>query len=288
MKLLKAILVPLDGSEVALRSLGCAAWLASRTGARLHVLNAGPASTTEALGVPEHYRSLIELHQTSGAAEGDILGAVTRYAIDLIVMTARGQSAEASDEPSKLIGHVTRGVIEGSPVPVLMLPPAYEESLPWRSALVPISGEPSTDQSLLVALRFADALDLSVTVAHVVDHEGAEAARQLYSDAAHHAYPQILQEFIGRACPMCSAEERRHIVDFRLCHGDIAQELLRLIEQKHVELLISGWHGQFFVGHAQILKALVEQLHCAVLLVKAAPRRPFSLKVGAALSGAGP
>jgi nucleotide-binding universal stress UspA family protein len=287
-----AILVPLDGSPMALRSLGCTTWLASRLGARLHILNVGePLPEGEALdrlGVPEKYRSLLDLHQVQGAAGEEILAGVERYGVDLIAMTACGESAAAGAlDAVKVVGHVTREVIEDTRVPVLLLPPAYEESLPWRSALVPISGDPATDESLTLALRLAHALDVAVTIAHVADSAragGGGEARTGPSDEAHHEYAQMLNEFVARACALCSAEERRRITGFHLCRGDVAQELAHLIEDKRVDLLVVGWHGQFMTGHAEVLKTLLWQARCAVLLVKPRPRDVFRLKVGDALA----
>jgi nucleotide-binding universal stress UspA family protein len=286
-----AMLVPLDGSHVALRSLGCTTWLASRLSAQVHVLNVGaPLPEGEALarlGVPEKYRTLFGLHQVQGEAGAEILAAVERYGIDLIVMTACGESADVrAPDVLKIVGHVTRQVIEDTQVPVLLLPPAYAESLPWRSALVPISGDPTTDAALTLALRLAQALDLAVTIAHVADSArsggGGEAGTGPY-DEAHHEYPQMLNEFVARACALCSAEERRHITGFHLCQGDVAQELSHLMTHERVSLLVVGWHGQFVTGHAQVLKTLIWQTRCAVLLVKPPPRDAFRLKVGEAL-----
>jgi nucleotide-binding universal stress UspA family protein len=286
-----ALLVPLDGSPMALRSLGCTTWLASQLGAQVHILNVGaPLPEGEVLarlGVPEKYHALFELHQVQGEAGAEILAAVERSGIDLIVMTARGESASVgAPDGLKVVGHVTREVIEDTRVPVLLLPPAYEESLPWRLALVPISGDPATDASLTLALRLAQALDLVVTIAHVADSArlgGGEAGTGPY-DEAHHEYPQMLNEFVARACPLCSAEERLHITGFHLCRGDVAQELSHLMAHERVNLLVVGWHGQFMTGHAQVLKTLIWQAHCAVLLVKPQPRDVFRLKVGEALT----
>jgi nucleotide-binding universal stress UspA family protein len=287
-----AILVPLDGSQMALHSLGCTTWLASRLGAQVHILNVGEplpeGEELQRLGVPEKYRSLFELHQVQGEADEEILAAVERYGIDLIAMTARGGSAgAASPGVPKVVGHVTRAVIEDTRVPVLLLPPAYEESLPWRSALVPISGDAATDESLTLALRLAHALDLSVTIAHVADSAGAGGGGETGSgpyDEAHHEYAQMLDEFVSRACALCSAEERRHITGFHLCRGEVAQELSHLIEHERLSLLVVGWHGQFMSGHAEVLKTLIWQARCAVLLVKPQPRDGFRLKVGEALA----
>lgn len=292
MSLFSAILVPLDGSPMALHSLGCTTWLASRLGAQVHLLNVGePLAAGEALarlGVPEKYRALFGLHQVQGAASEEILAAVERYGIDLIVMTARGESAGAgAPDVLKVVGHVTREVIGDICVPVLLLPPVYEESLPWRAALVPISGDAATDESLTLALRLAHALDLVVTIAHVADgaHSGGrnEAGTGPY-DEAHHEYAPMLNEFVARACALCSAEERRSITGFHLCRGDVAQELSHLIAHERINLLVVGWHGQFMTGHAQVLKTLIWQARCAVLLVKPRPRDVFRLKVGEALA----
>ena len=105
----------------------------------------------------------------------------------------------------------------------------------------------------------------------------------MYADANHHELAERLNEMVARACPMCSAEERRHIDDFQLAHGDVAQELLRLIEQKQANVLAVGWRGQFIEGHAEVLKTLIQQAHCPVLLVRPRRKTVFRLKVGEAL-----
>jgi len=288
MKLPSDILVPLDGSTTALESLGVATWLASRLGARLHILNAGePLPLEEALkrlGVDIKYRALVEVHQVPDDAADAIIDGTERYQAGLVIMTARGESAESEvdDDPSKIVGHVTRSVIERSPTPVLLLPPAYEEALPWRSALVPLSGE-STDQSLTLALHFAHVLELRVAIAHVApDGGGTDEAGGRYADELHHEFAEMLNELVARACPLCPAEERARIQAFHLQRGDVDDQLLRLMEEQEVSVLVVGWHGEFMVGHAQVLKHLIGQVHCPVLLVKPSPPPEFRLKVGEA------
>ena len=75
-----SLLVPLDGSPMAARSFECAAWLARRLEARLHVLTAtdgsrSPRDELRSLGVSERDWPRIEVHQTSEAAgDGDHRG----------------------------------------------------------------------------------------------------------------------------------------------------------------------------------------------------------------------
>jgi nucleotide-binding universal stress UspA family protein len=292
MTLLRSILVPLDGSRIAAQGLGCAVWLATRLGARLHILSATshelPAREALArLNVPEAHWPLITLHQAPAYPEEAILTALARYDVSLFILTASGQGAEApapeEPDPDRVVGHVTRAVIERSPSPVLLLPPAYREALPWERVLVPVSGEVEADDALALAVRLANALDLDVHVAHVADADTGDeglAARARYADALHHEYPRQLEELVGRALPHCSPEECRRVADLALCHGDVAAELLELIERKGISLLVVGWRGRFMTGRARVLKHLVQVITQPVLLVKPERRMPFRLKVG--------
>jgi nucleotide-binding universal stress UspA family protein len=291
MSLVSSILVPLDGSRLAARSLGCAAWLAARLGARLHVLGATPralparAALTR-LRVPEEHRPLITLHQAKAYPEEAILTAVARHDVSLVVMTTKGQTAEtegADPDPTRIIGHVAHAVIERSPVPVLLLPPAYREALPWERILVPVSGEVDADAALTLAVRLAHQLDLAVHVAHVIDEEAGDeglAARARYADALHHEYPEQLTELVERALPQCSSAERGRIAEVALLRGDVAAELIKMIERRHIGALAVGWHGRFMGGHARVLKHLLQTVPHPVLLVKPTPGTPFRLKVG--------
>lgn len=110
-----SILVPLDGSATAARSLGAATWLAARLGARLHILGATgealPArEELKRLRVPEEYWPHIELHQAPAYPEEAILAAIARHDARLVVMSARGARAEAPEighpDPLKIVGHV--------------------------------------------------------------------------------------------------------------------------------------------------------------------------------------
>jgi nucleotide-binding universal stress UspA family protein len=287
-----SILVPLDGSRVAARSLGCATWLATRLGARLHILSATPQERPAReelmrLQVPEEHWPLVTLHQAPAYPEDAILAAVARHGVSLVVMSAVGETAEAAPAADAgsagAVGHVTRAILERSPGPVLLLPPAYRETLPWERLLVPVSGEPEGDEALALAVRLANALGLEVHVAHVAGADAGDeslAARARYADAIHHEYPRQLQEFVARALPHCGPEESCCIVDVALCHGDVAGELLGLMERKRVSVLVVGWHGRFATGRARVLKHLIRAISSPVLLVKRTVGMPFRLKVG--------
>jgi nucleotide-binding universal stress UspA family protein len=293
--LFASILVPLDGSPIAARSLGCAAWLASRLGARLHILSATPRELPareelQRLHVAEEHWPLVELHQAPAYPEDAILAAIAQYSARLVVMTALGAAAEEpagrSAELPKIIGHVTQAVIERCTVPVLLLPPGYREPLPWTRVLVPVSGGTESDQALTLAVQLANALGLAVYVAHVTDADSKDeelAARTRYSDALHHEYAAQLEELIARAIPTLAPDECRCIQGVALGHGDVASELIHLMKRERVSALVVGWHGQYATGRAQVLKHLIPILDTPVLLVKSVGPTPFRLRVGGEL-----
>jgi nucleotide-binding universal stress UspA family protein len=186
-------------------------------------------------------------------------------------------------EAGKIVGHVTRAVIERSGVPVLLLPPNYREALPWERILVPVSGEPEADDALALAVRLACALGLEVLVAHVADAEGRDEgleARARYADALHHEYAGQLEGLVRRGLSQCRPEESGRIKAVALCRGDVAAELQKLIEGKGTSLVAVGWRGRFMAGRARVLKQLIQTITTPVLLVQPEAPMLFRLKVG--------
>jgi nucleotide-binding universal stress UspA family protein len=292
-----SLLAPLDGSRAAARGLGCATWLATSLHAKLVVLSATPRSLPAReelmrLRVPEAYWPLVILHQAPRFPEEAILTEAIEHETALIIMSAQGEAADQAALPETaqrapgpfaLIGHVARAVIEQSAAPVLLLPPAYREALPWKHVLVPMCGETESDEALALAVTLAHALTLELHVAHVLESPARGhglAAVTRYADAVHHEYPQQFAELVRRSLPHHTPEDCRCIMEVALSRGDVAAELLGQIAKKQVTLLVVGWHGRFTVGHAEVLKKLLAAITCPMLLVKPAPRPPFKLKVG--------
>ncbi|HEV7135348.1 MAG TPA: universal stress protein [Steroidobacteraceae bacterium] len=290
-----SLLVPLDGSRMAARSVGCAVWLAAELEACLHILSATahPLSAREELSrlrVPESHWPRITLHHAMRFPEDAILGAAEEYDSRLIVMSAHGEAKERAvpaDPALDNVGHVTRAVIEHGSRPVLLLPDAYRERLPWKRVLVPLSAEAEVSPAASTAVALANELALSVRIAHVLDEPdgktGLEAAVR-YADAAHYEYPQQLAELVRRAVPTATPDECRCIEEVVLLRGDIGSELLRQIERDDVSLIVIGWHGSLVSGHARVIKSLLSAITRPMLLVKAARQSSSTLKVGARMA----
>lgn len=282
-----SILLPLDGSPEAAKAAGCALWLAEALGSTLHVLHATahPLSVGDALArlrVPHVQDARVVVHQVPGGAEAAVLEEIAAHRIDLVVMSARGESASANVAPSRRLGTIAQAVIERSPVPVVVLPLHYRQSLPWTSMLAAASGEVSADQALEAAVHLAAALRLKVTVVHSGDGPGGAGAAPLgaYVDAPHHEYPQRLDQMVERGLAGCAAEEAQCVHEVLLCRGEPASVLLEQVAGHASSVLALGWHGALGAGRALVLKRLLEEAECALLVVRGAEHSRARLKVG--------
>ena len=282
-----AILLPLDGSPEAAKAAGCALWLAQALGATLHVLHATahPLSAQDALArlrVPQVQDARVVFHQLSGAPEAAVLEEIAAHRIDLVVMSACGESAIADVAPSRRLGTVAQAVIERSPVPVVLLPLHYRQTLPWTSMLAAASGEAAADQALKAAAHLAAALQIKVIVVHSGDDpaEPGRAALGAYFDAPHHEVPQRLEQLVERGLAGCGAEEARCVQQVLLCRGDPASVLLEQAVRHDSSALALGCHGALGAGRALVLKRLIEEAECTLLLVRGTEHARARLKVG--------
>jgi len=122
---LRNILLPLDGSDTALRAFPAAADLARLFSARLLLL-AVPDSPTARAVAERHLREVEKLcgaqgvDATSLLEEGDpvdeILDVARFHEVDLIAMATHGRGGVSR----LMIGSVTEGVLRKSPVPLLI------------------------------------------------------------------------------------------------------------------------------------------------------------------------
>ena len=279
-----SILLPLDGSPESAKAAGCALWLAQALGATLHVLHATAdpvACDAELLRlrVPHAQHAQVVVHQLPGGADAAVLKEIATHHIDLVVMSARGESASANAALAQQLGSIARAVIERSPVPVVLLPARYREALPWTSMLVAASGEASADQALEGATHLAAALRLKVTVVHSANGPLGAAPLGEYADSPHHEYSRRLQQMVERGLAGCTAAEARCVGEVLLCRGETAPVLLEQVAHHGSSVLALGWHGALGTGRALVLKRLLEEADCALLLVRGSEHPRSRLKV---------
>lgn len=290
-----SVLLPLDGSPEAARAAGCALWLAHRLGATLHVVHATPQPLSALaelarLRIPEAQGAGVVVHQIHGDADAAVLQEIEAHRIDLVVMSARGETASTQAATAPVLGSVARAVLQRSPVPVVLLPQRYRESLPWTSMLAAASGEAAADRALAIAARLAAALRLNVTVVHTEDGSAGASPPPLgasYADAPHHEFPRRLEQLVERGLAHCTAEEAHCIDEVVLGRGDPARVLLEQAAHLGSSVLALGWHGALDARRAPVFRRLLEEAECALLVARERPERSrVQLKVGSELDEA--
>lgn len=285
MSRISSILLTLDGSPASAKGVDCALWLTQSLGATLHVLHATvhPTTLEDALArlrASDARRAEVVLHQVTGAPHMAVLQQIAEFGVGLVVMSARGQSALPGMPLTRALGRVAQAVIEQCPVPVVLLPAHYRESLPWTSMLAACSGEPAADQALQAAIQLAAELRLKVNVVHC-HASGDETAPVLcrYADAPHHEYSERLRQMIQRGLEGCEASAGC-LGQMILRQGEPASVLLEEAQRLASSVVALGWHGAFGASRAPVFKRLLEEAAFPLLLVREAQHAHARLAVG--------
>ena len=180
----KNVLVPLDGSELALQAMPTARVLAQRFDADLHTVTVADgdddadrarALASAALGVP------LGDDRVSVVTEGDPADVIARRAETLgscvvcLATHGRGRLGGA------LVGSVARSVLQRSGDPVVALGPSadnpgwsprprsWPEPLSVPRIVACVDGSTTSEQVLPLAAAWAQALDMSLTILTVIE-----------------------------------------------------------------------------------------------------------------------
>jgi nucleotide-binding universal stress UspA family protein len=265
--MLKNILVPLDGSDLAEGALACAEVLARRCGAALtlvratqvgHTLGALGTAQMRAMDEAEAYLSgLAEtladrgIQVATGVPYGSAAGWITEEAefrkADLIVMATHARTG-----PDRwLRGSVAEAVVSHATVPVLMLRSGVDlrsaERLeqPTPTLVVPLDGSPFAEAALPVAGELATLLEAQLVLVSVlpapgqpVAGEGAivtyvgETFERLQTEA--HSY---LATTASRLGPAVATEAVVRL-------GEPAEQIALEAEQRSAAAVIMATHGR--------------------------------------------
>ena len=179
-----SVLVPLDGSELALQAMPTARVLAQRLGADLHTVTVADgeddaervrALASAALGVP------LAAGRVSVVTEGDPAEVITRRAETLgscvVCMATHGRGRLGG----ALVGSVARSVLQRAVAPVIALGPSadnpgwsprprnWPEPLSVARIVACVDGSTTSEQVLPLAAAWAQALDMSLTIVTVIE-----------------------------------------------------------------------------------------------------------------------
>jgi nucleotide-binding universal stress UspA family protein len=264
------ILVPLDGSEFALAALPVALALGQIEQAPVQILHVGKPGTASGQPpgrlppMPDGFAVEIRM----GVPGAEIVRAADEMKPRLIVMCKHCGAG-----PERMLGTAALSVLQGASCPVVLVPPARGPA-PWHlhHVIVPHDGTPTTSAALHPAAELAEHGRAELLVAHVTNGRAASAEpgslpAPHYVDQPQHEWPAWTNEFIKRLACVCPLGSVR--VRMNLAHGDPAAEILRLSETQATDLIVIAWRGRWEMPRAAILKEILREAPCPIMVVRA-------------------
>jgi nucleotide-binding universal stress UspA family protein len=271
-----AILVPLDGSESALAALPVAKVLSNLHQSSLclaHVAEKEPADPELVNRLDRWAQGLdrVTIEVRAGEPAAQILRLANEIEPRMIVLCNR-----TTVMPRRMLGSTAAAVLGEASHPLVLVPPE-RGSAPWhlQHILVPHDGTPSTSVALKPAAELAELAGAELLVAHVTGVRAASAERgslaaSPYVDQPQHEWPAWTGEFFRRFACMCPLG-RLHVRVLLAC-GNPAAELLRLAERHSTDLMVLAWRGVLKAPRAAVLREIVDQALCPLLVVRAEDR----------------
>ena len=262
------ILVPTDGSDVALTAVDAAIVLAERFDAELHVLHVVEAEAALPEGADEATGELARLGREAAEAAVDealergvaaqsavleddevphraILAYAQEHDADLIAMGTHGRTGIGR----WVLGSVAEQTVRESPIPVLTV---HEESgldADFDSVLVPTDGSDRAEAAATHAIRLASACDAALHVVHAVDvgmisEDTAGVALDALEEAGRAAIDRVVER--GEAAGLSSIEAS-------VLTGRAYRAITDYAEEADVDCIVMGTHGRtgmdrFLVG----------------------------------------
>jgi nucleotide-binding universal stress UspA family protein len=177
-----------------------------------------------------------------------------------------------------VLGSVTEGLIHQSVCPVLVVSRPKEDIAPLeqgvriRTILLATDFSHHSDRALTYALKWGWEWNAKVVLFHAVEEpaKAMQGLTDLFPEYNPYFERQVARawERIQRLVPK-TAPERREVV-YEIRHGNAREEILRVAEEKHADLIITGARGtgQSGAPWGSVSSAVVRDGRFPVLVVR--------------------
>ncbi len=285
---IREIVVPVDFSDCSKAALRRASSIAERTGAHLHLLHAVPPIPYPApveFGIPTAVTEEIETgaraklaewaaeletegrsvsHETVLRAPVDVIGDTARSRnADLIVMGTHGHTGLKH----LLLGSVAERTLRTAPCPVLTVKEHFPAGA-FERILLCTDFSDHAERAAAVAIKWAEALDAELHVAHAVTPAvpvyaelppPPEYLGQVREAARHQL--ETVQRRVEDAGLACTAH---------LLEGEAAGAVAELAERREVDMVVVGTRGRSGLKHVvlgSVAERVARLVPCPVLVV---------------------
>ncbi|HJV75765.1 MAG TPA: universal stress protein [Noviherbaspirillum sp.] len=164
-------------------------------------------------------------------------------------------------------------MLEKIPCPILLVPPEQDMAA-WqlRRELLPQDGTPTCAAALARIIRQSASREVENLVLRVA---GANVGQPTapgslptprYVDHPQYEWEAWGKEFLERVDSM-GLKPGTAGMRLMMANGDPASEILRISEEKSVDMIILPWHRVLRSGRARMVKAVLQRAACPVLLV---------------------
>lgn len=274
----RLILVPLDGSVEAKTALPAARLAARIARASIHVVHV----TDHPLSPDELLRQVrLSRAETHGIVIDQAIGDPADVVVELaeskramlIAMTTRGHTAYLG----RTVRPVVERVILQARVPVLLVRPEIRERVTatteLRRILLPLDGAPSSALVIGPALDLAQRSGAAVDILYVATQaprpeEPGTLTTPRYVDQPQHEWPTWAREFVSRFGTCMGEHPPTTPTRMFLRSGDPAAEILRFSEEQSSDLIVLEWRGRFDPAHAKVVRQVLTDAPCPVLLLR--------------------
>jgi nucleotide-binding universal stress UspA family protein len=287
-KVLKSILVPVDGSETSHHAEETAATIASRTGANVTVIHVIPysiiyAKLSAGFQIPQTVKDNILAHveesadgiitdasaffkkkginvDTKRIRFGDVANSILRVSkkpYDMIVMGSRGENEK---EPYAL-GSVTKTVRRHSPCPVLIT----KKVTTMSNVLVGLDGSRNSTNALRFVARLGQRMNSKITVLNVQDRRLQEVS----PETAKHCGEFVISRALEKV------ENKGIIADKRIEFGVPQDVIVETADRGGHDLVVVARIGQGMVSRfllGSVSDDVTHKARCSVLVTP--PAKP--------------
>ncbi len=277
------VLVALDESEAAATALPVARSVAAQLGAEIEVLHATyvTADTGELrrrLGLESGELRDVPLIMCEGDAAPCILEHASAPGVLLMALATHGRAIE----PGRRLGRVAEAVVKRSMRPILLIRPEasavhHAEPGPMKRLLLPLDGSPATAAALEPAFALISRLGASADVLHVAsakqagERERGSMSAPRYVDQPQHEWPHWASELMDRLSVSGGAEIPVRVF---LRQGDIGSEIALFAAEQRYDAVVLVLRSRLEPGRARVLRAVLDNTSCPILLVGAPLDRP--------------